>query len=165
MVVTGIILALAGIAIPQYSLLAVQMRTQAASAQVMSDVNWARTMTLRTGVPHYINVTGDPAIMYDVQRSLNPPVIAPATDPVLRSIDLTTRMSDVDFDLNGVSVGPYGGTVTTATPGQLVFNTRGLPTAPATFFVTSENGETAFAISVTGAGRTRLWRRRNGDWG
>lgn len=164
MVVTGLIVALAGIAVPQYSQIALQMRTQAAAAQVMGDVNWTRNMSLRTGVPHYINVTGDPAMVYDVHRSANPPAIAPATDPVLRSIDLAARMPDVDFDLNGVTLDPYGGTVSTATPGQMVFNTRGLPTAPGAFFVASEDGATAYAISVTGAGRTRLWRRANGDW-
>ncbi len=164
MVVTGLILTLAGIAVPQFSLLAGQMRTQAAAAQVMNDVNWTRTMSLRTGVAHYINVTGDPAMIYDVQRSANPPAIAPATDPVLRAIDLTTNMPDVDFDLNGVTLDPYGGTVTTATPGQMIFNARGLPAAPSAFFVTSEDGETAFAISITGAGRARMWRRGDGDW-
>lgn len=164
MVVTGMIVALAGIAVPQYAALAGQMRTQAAAAQVMRDVNWARTMSLRTGVPHYVNVTGDPAMIYDVHRSANPPAIAPATDPVLRGIDLTDKMPNVDFDLNGVTVDPYGGAAATATPGQMVFNTRGLPTAPAAFYVASDDGSTQYAISVTGAGRTRLWRRGDGEW-
>lgn len=164
MVVTGLIVTLAGIAVPQYSLIAVQMRTQAAAAQVMRDVNWTRSMSLRTGIPHYINVTGDPAMIYDVQRSANPPAIAPATDPKLREIDLTGNMPDVDFDLNGVTQDPYGGVVAAATPGQMVFNTRGLPTAPAAFFVASDEGEYAYAISVTGAGRARLWQRADGDW-
>ena len=164
MVVTGMIVALAGIAVPQFSGISRQMRTQAAAAQVMSDVNWARNMSLRTGVPHYINVTGDPAIRYDVQRSAAPPVVAPGSDPKLREVDLSARMPDVNFDLNGVTEDPYGGTVTTSTPGQLIFNTRGLPTAASSFFVTANDGGTAFAISVTGAGRARLWRRGDGAW-
>lgn len=165
MVVTGIVVALAGIAVPQYSVLATQMRTQAASAQVLSDINYARMMSLRTGVPHYVVVTGDPDITYEVRRSANPPVIAGGEpDPVLRSIDLTDGMPGVNFDLSGASLDPYGGTVTTATPGQLVFGSRGLPTAPAAFFVANDDGTTAFAVSITGAGRTRLWRRANGGW-
>lgn len=164
MIVTGIIVTFAGIAIPQYSALAGQMRTQAAAAQVLRDVNWARAMTQRTGVPHYLNVTGDPAMIYDVRRSASPPAIAPTTDPLLRRIDLTDKMPNVDFDLNGATLAPYGGSVTNATPGQLVFDTRGLPLTPAAFFVASADGKTQYAISVTGAGRTRLWRRADGEW-
>ncbi len=164
MVVTGIILALAGIAVPQYSQITGQMRTQAAAAQVLADINWTRNMSLRTGVPHYLNVTGAPAMTYDVQRSANPPVIAPDSDPVLRAVDLTARMPDVDFDLNGATLDPYGASVNGATPGQMIFTTRGLPAAPGAFFIASDDGGTSFAISVTGAGRTRLWRRLDGEW-
>lgn len=164
MVVTGMIVALAGIAVPQFSGISRQMRTQAAAAQIMNDVNWARNMSLRTGVPHYLNVTGDPAIKYDVLRSADPPNTVPGDDTKVREIDLSTRMPDVNFDLNGVTLDPYGGTVTTATPGRLVFNSRGLPTAAAAFFVTADGGETAYAISITGAGRARLWRRGDGAW-
>ncbi|MDG2303697.1 MAG: hypothetical protein P8R42_03410 [Candidatus Binatia bacterium] len=164
MVVTGLIVTLAGIAVPQFSLMAVQMRTQAAAAQVMSDLNWARTMSLRTGVAHYINVTGDPPMIYDVHRVASPGAVVPATDPVIRAIDLTARMPDVDFSLNGVTLDPYGGTVTGPSPGQIIFTGRGLPTAPGAFFVASDDGKTAFAISITGAGRTRMWRRGDGAW-
>ncbi len=164
MVVTGMIVTLAGIAVPQFTLLATQMRTQAAAAQIMNDLNWTRTMSLRTGVPHYINVTGDPSMIYDVHRSANPPAIAPGTDPVLRAIDLTARLPDVDFDLNGATTDPYGTTVTVPTPGQMIFNARGLPTVPAAFFVASGDGENAYAVSITGAGRARLWHHSSGDW-
>ncbi len=164
MVVTGVLLTLAGIAVPQYSVLSGRMRAQAASARVLSDVNFARLMSLRTGVPHYVQVTGAPDILYQVQRSGNPPAIAPATDPVLRSVDLRSRMPGVRFALNGVTDGPYGGTIEAAAPDQLIFGARGLPLIPASFFLAQESGGAAYAISVTGAGRTRLWRRSDGAW-
>ncbi len=164
MVVCSIVAILAAIAVPHYVGVALQMRTQAASARVLGDVNFARLMSLRTGVPHYVNVTGDPDILYAVQRANDPTVIDPATDPVLRTIDLVAKMPGVRFDLAGETADPYGAGAVQATPGQLVFDGRGLPAAPAAFFLASEDGANAFVISVTGAGRTRLWRRTQEGW-
>lgn len=164
MVVTTITAVLAGIAVPQFTGMATQMRTQAGAAQVLSDINWARMMSLRTGVPHYVNVTGAPSLSYTVKRAQNPPAIDPGNDPTLRTVNLTARMPAVQFSLAGATTDPYGGTVAAPTPGTMVFTSRGLPAAPGSFFVSSTDGETSFAISVTGAGRARVWRRSGGGW-
>ncbi|MEW6269112.1 MAG: prepilin-type N-terminal cleavage/methylation domain-containing protein, partial [Thermodesulfobacteriota bacterium] len=58
MVVTGLIAILASVAVPQFSAVATQMRTQAVANQVLTDIQYARVMAQRTGVPHYIEVTG-----------------------------------------------------------------------------------------------------------
>ena len=98
-------------------------------------------------------------------RAAAPPAIAPATDPVLRTINMTTSVPGVVFSLNGGSQDPYGGTVTTPTPASpLVFNARGLPNAAGSFFLASIDGANTFAVSVTGAGRTRIWRKSGGGW-
>ena len=56
LVACSMIAILTGIAVPQYTQVALQMRTSAAATQMVSDLNYAREMAQRTGVPHYINV-------------------------------------------------------------------------------------------------------------
>ena len=164
MVVTGMIMTLAGIAVPQFSRISTQMRTQAAAARVLNDLTWTRAMSLRTASVHYINVTVGSAIRYDVHRAVDAGALTPGSDPILRSIDLTAGMPDVDFTLNGATTGPYGGVVGGATPGLFAFDSRGLPQGSGTFYVGSEDGSNSYAISITGTGRARLWRQHEGVW-
>lgn len=165
MVVTSIVAILSAIAIPQYGAVARQMRTSAAATELLSDLQFARNMSQRTGVPYYINVTGGTGVNYKVQRALNPPTIAPGTDPTVRTVELGARMPDVVFSQNGITVDCWGGSVGSATPsGQLVFNTRGLPNAAASYFVASQDGANAYVVTVSGAGKTRLCRRVGGGW-
>jgi Tfp pilus assembly protein FimT len=165
LVVTGMITVIAGIAVPQYAAMATQMRTTAAASRVLNDLSYARAMSQRTGVPHYVSIIGGSSLGYRVQREANPPVVAPGTDPVLRTIDLADQMPGVAFDLNGAGQDPYGNPVTTSTPlAPTVFSARGLPTAGGSYFVASGDGRAAYAISVNGSGRVRMWRRADGGW-
>jgi Tfp pilus assembly protein FimT len=166
LVACSMIAILTGIAVPQYTQVALQMRTSAAATQMVSDLNYAREMAQRTGVPHYINVIAGSSVNYRVQRAAAPPAINPSTDPVVRRQDLTNRIRNVQFALNGASTDPYGTAVTTPTPaGQLVFSPRGLPSTPGAYFVSSSDGQYRYAVSVTGAGRIRLFSRRpDGVW-
>lgn len=160
MVVTGLITILAAMAAPRYAAIALQMRTSAAASRILADLAFARAMAVRTGVHHYLNVSGGAGISYTVRRAANPPNIDPSTDPVVRTVDLSDKLPGVNFDLNGAGTDPYGNSVQAPTPGApLVFDPRGLPTAAGTFFLASDDGHTSFAISVNGSGRTRLWRR------
>jgi Tfp pilus assembly protein FimT len=165
MVVTSIIAILTGIAIPQWSAVALQMRTNAAANHLLADVRYARVMAERTGVPHYISVTLGSGVTYRVQRSAAPPAIAPASDPVVRSASLGANMPGVSFTANGTSADCFGSVVAAATPSQpLVFNARGLPNGTASYFVGSDDGTNTYVIAVTGAGRVRLCRRVGGGW-
>jgi Tfp pilus assembly protein FimT len=165
MVVTSLIAILSAIAIPQWNSVSMQMRTGAAATELLGDVQFARVMSQRTGVPYYINLTGGSGVNYRVQRSLNPPAINPGADPTVRNVALGTRMPDVVFSSNGISTDCFGGSVASPTPsGQLVFNTRGLPNAAASYFIGSQDGANAYVVSVTGAGKARLCRRVGGGW-
>lgn len=165
LVASGMFAVLAALAVPQYTAIAQQMRTSAASTQILADLHYAREMAQRTGVPHYVEVTGGTGVNYRIKRSAVPPAIQPATDPVARSSPLGSRLKDVNFSLNGATADPYGTAVTAATPtAPLVFNARGLPSAPASYFVTSADGRTAHVVSITGAGRVRLWTMGAGGW-
>ncbi len=165
MVVTSIIAILSAIAIPQWGAVATQMRTSAAATELLGDLQFARNMSQRTGVPYYISVTGGTGVNYKVQRALNPPAIAPGSDPTVRTVTLGARMPDVVFSQNGISSDCWGGSVGSATPsGQLVFNTRGLPNAAASYFIASQDGDNAYVVSVTGAGKSRICRHVGGAW-
>lgn len=165
MVVTSIIAILAAIAIPQWNAVSTQMRTGAAAGELLDDVQFARIMAQRTGVPHYISVTGGSGVNYRVQRSQNPPAIAPGSDPAVRTVTLGTKMPEVVFTTNGITSDCFGNSVTTATPTtQLVFNTRGLPNGSKSYFIGSQNGANEYVVSVTGAGRARLCHRVGGAW-
>ena len=165
MVVTSIIAILSAIAIPQWNAVSRQMRTNAAATELLDDVQFARMMSQRTGVPHYISVTGGAGVNYKVQRSLNPPTIAPGTDPAVRTVTLGTKMPEVVFTQNGIASDCFGGAAAAATPAtQLVFNTRGLPTSAASYFIGTQDGQNSYVVSVTGAGRARLCRRVGGGW-
>ena len=156
---------LAAIAVPRYAQLALQMRTGAVATQILSDIAFARQQSERTGVIHYIDVSGGTGVNYTVKRSAAPPAIQPSTDPVVRSSQLGTRMPGVSFSTNGVTADPYGGTVSGATPAtRMSFNARGLPNNAGSYFVASSDGQRAYAISVTGAGRVRLFMRSGGSW-
>jgi prepilin-type N-terminal cleavage/methylation domain-containing protein len=67
MVVTSLIAILAAIAIPQFSAMALQMRTNAAASELLDDIQFARVMSQRTGVPHYItpNFAGGTGVSYN----------------------------------------------------------------------------------------------------
>ncbi|MEW6272530.1 MAG: GspH/FimT family pseudopilin, partial [Thermodesulfobacteriota bacterium] len=165
MVVTRLIAILASVAVPQFSAVATQMRTQAVANQVLTDIQYARVMAQRTGVPHYIEVTGGAGVNYRVQRSAAPPAISPGTDPVVRSASLGATMQEVEFTMNGAATDCFGADATQATPSsQLVFNARGLPGGTASYFVGSSDGANSYVVSVTGAGRARLCRRVAGAW-
>ena len=165
MVVTSIIAILSAIAIPQFSALSVQMQTGSAANELLGDVEYARTMSQRTGTPYYITVTGGSGVNYKVQRAVSPLAIAPGTDPTVRTVTLGTKMPRVAFAQNGVAVDCFGSSRGTATPStQLVFNTRGLPSASSAYFVGSDDGKNTYVVSVTGAGRARLCRRVGAGW-
>lgn len=165
MVVTSIIAILSAIAIPQFSALSVQMRTSNAANELLGDVEYARTMSQRTGTPYYITVTGGSGVNYKVQRAANPAAIAPGTDPTVRTVTLGTTMPNVLFAQNGTAVDCFGTSRGGATPGtQLVFNSRGLPNASSAYFVGSQDGKNTYVVSVTGAGRARLCHRVGGAW-
>ena len=165
MVVTSIIAILSAIAIPQFSALSVQMRTASAANELLGDVEYARTMSQRTGTPYYITVTGGTGVNYKVQRAVNPLAIAPGTDPTVRTVTLGTKMANVVFAQNGTTADCFGTSRGTATPAsQLVFSTRGLPNAASAYFVGSSDGKNTYVVSVTGAGRARLCRRVGAGW-
>lgn len=165
MAICGLFSILGAIAVPQYSVLAMQMRVSSASTQVLSDLSWAREMSMRTGVPHYLDVDSSRAgVNYRVKRTAVPGVVQASTDPVVRSSLLGNRLSGVSFALNGATADPYGGAVSSPTPGRVVFDARGLPSSSGAFFVASNDGRVAKAISVTGAGRVRVWTRSGGGW-
>jgi prepilin-type N-terminal cleavage/methylation domain-containing protein len=165
MVVTTIVAILAGIAVPQFSALATQMRTNAVAHQLLTDIQYARVMAQRTGVPHYINVTGGTGVNYEVRREALPPAVNPATDPLVRTASLGATMAGVAFAMNGATTDCLGASASQATPsGQLVFNARGLPTSVTSYFIGSTDGANSYVVSVTGAGRVRLCRRVGGAW-
>ena len=165
LVACGMFAILAAIAVPQYSAVALQMRTSAAATQLFSDLTFAREMAQRTGVPHYIDVGAGSSVNYTVKRSAVPPAIVPATDPVVRRRSGAQKLPGVTFSLNGASADPYGNAVTTPTPtGQLVFSARGLPVTPGAYFVSSTNGAYSHAVAVTGAGRIRLFSKTGSTW-
>jgi len=165
MVVTSIVAILSAIAIPQFNALSLQLQTGAAATELLQDLDYARTMSQRTGTAHYITVTGGAGVNYKVQRAVNPGAIAPGSDPTVRTVTLGTKMPHVVFAQNGVAVDCFGGSAGTATPStQLVFNSRGLPAAAASYFVGSDDGKNTYVLSVTGAGRARLCRRVGAGW-
>jgi len=165
MVVTSLIAILSAIAIPRFSAIRTQMQTSSAAGELLNDVQYARVMSQRTGVPYYISLTGGSGVNYKVQRALNPPAIVPGSDPAVRTVTLGAKMPDVVFAQNGTTTDCFGGAASTATPvSALVFNTRGLPNGATSYFVGSQDGANAYVVSVTGAGRARVCHRVGGGW-
>ena len=165
MVATSMILILAGIAVPQYSQIARQMRASAAASELLGNLAYARAQSIRTGVRHYVSTSEEEGVFYRVQRVGASNMIVPDEDPVLRQIDHRTSMSGVEFDLNGAETGPYGNVVAVAAPEDpIVFSSRGMPMETGAYYVRTTEGSVAYAISVTGAGRARLWRQTDGGW-
>jgi Tfp pilus assembly protein FimT len=165
MVATGMIVILAGIAAPQYSQIARQMRASAAASQLLGNLAYARAQSIRTGVRHYVSTTGEAGVSYRVQRVGTNNMIVPEEDPVLRAIDLRESMPGVEFDLNGAETGPYGNAVEVAAPAApIVFTARGMPLDTGAYYVRTSEGSVAYAVSVTGAGRARLWRQTEAGW-
>jgi len=165
MVVTSMFLILIGIAVPQYKALTLQLRTTSVATQLASDINFARIQSLRTATTHYVAVTPATGVAYKVQRSAAPPAIVPASDPAVRTVTLTNSMPGVSFSLNGATTDPYGNAVTGATPtGALGFDARGIPLTAGTYFIASSDNANSYAVTVTGAGRVRIWSKVAGAW-
>ena len=165
LVATSMILILAGIAVPQYSQIARQMRASAAASELLGNLAFARAQSIRTGVRHYVSTSGDTGVSYRVQRVGASNAIIPEEDPVVRSIDHSASMPGVEFDLNGAVTGPYGNMVADPAPSTpIVFTARGMPLETGAYYVRTVEGTVAYAVSVTGAGRARLWRQTEGGW-
>ena len=166
MVVLAMIAILSGIAVPQYSQLTSQMRSSAAATQLLGNVHWARTMSLRTGVPHYISTGAGGGVVYQVRRAAVPPAIDPDSDPMIRSVDLSQSMPGISFQTNGAASDPWGTPLAGAVPSTpLAFNARGLPSTSGTFVVSTADGAFGYAVAVTGVGRARVFRQNGaGGW-
>jgi type IV fimbrial biogenesis protein FimT len=165
MVVTSLIAILSAVAIPRFSAIRTQMRSSSAAGELLNDVQYARVMSQRTGVPYYINLTGGAGVNYKVQREANPPVVAPGSDPTVRTVTLGSKMPEIVFAQNGTTTDCFGGAAGSATPAtQLVFNTRGLPNGATSYFIGSQDGTNAYVVSVTGAGRARVCHRVGASW-
>lgn len=158
----GIMTVLAAIAMPQYALLAAQMRATGAAARLLSEVNFARTMSERTMVSHYINIDAGTGLAYQVRR-LTGASPNTAVDPVVHRVtDTGTR-----FNRGTSSTDCYGGATTAAVPTTpLVFNARGLPTntAGGSFFISDPQGGNTRVVTVTAAGRARICTWTGGTW-
>ena len=80
-------------------------------------------------------------------------------------VTLTNSMPGVSFSLNGATTDPYGNAVTGATPtGALGFDARGIPLTAGTYFIASSDSKNSYAVTVTGAGRVRIWSKVAGAW-
>ena len=95
MVATSMILILAGIAVPQYSQIARQMRASAAASELLGNLAYARAQSIRTGVRHYVSTSEEEGVFYRVQRVGASNMIVPEEDPVLRRCRVLNSISMV----------------------------------------------------------------------
>ena len=110
-------------------------------------------------------VTGGAGVNYRVQREAAPPAIVPGTDPVVRNEQLGTSLKNVQFSLAGAATDPYGNPASAATPvGQIAFDLRGLPSQAGTYFIATSDNQNSYAVTITGAGRARIWKKTGGSW-
>ena len=133
-------------------------RVRGAALMVAGDMSIARLSAVKEGrIYQFFPVDGG----YQIRRD----DLAGGWQ-VMKTVNLANEFPTIAFGYDGIPKDPYGTNIAAAVPAApIVFHSNGTVQSPAGVFVqTSSTPVAQQAVSVTGAGRIRVWRWSGTAW-
>jgi prepilin-type N-terminal cleavage/methylation domain-containing protein len=134
-------------------------RARGAAMAIAGDINQARLSAVKEGV-QYLYVP-DAGTTYRVERS-----DGLGGTEVLKTVDIAAEFPGVSFATSAAK-DPYGNDGPAPVPGvSMIFHSNGTVQNAAGVFVQADTGEgtAEHAVTVTAAGRVRVWRYDGESW-
>lgn len=152
----GIMMALAA---PSFTDMQPGFRTSAAALAIAGDINQARMAAIKEGrVYEYLPITGG----YRIRRD-----DGAGGRQVVKEVVIATQYPQVAFGTGGVTQDPYANTMGPASPAATItFHSDGSVQNPASVYLQSANrgGAILQAVTMSAAGRVRVWKRSGNAW-
>ncbi len=152
----GIMMAIAA---PNFTDMQPGFRARAAALAVAGDINQARMSAIKEGrVYEYFPIAGG----YRIRRDDNL-----GGREVVKEVVIATDYPHVAFGTGGASTDPYASPMGAASPAATVtFHSDGSVQNPASVYLQSANREGVIlqAVTMSTAGRVRVWKRSGEEW-
>ncbi len=152
----GIMMAIAA---PNFTDMQPGFRARAAALAVAGDINQARMSAIKEGrVYEYFPISGG----YQIRRDNNA-----GGREVVKGVVIGTNYPHVAFGTGGVEQDPYASPMGAASPAATItFHSDGSVQNPASVYLQSSNREGIIlqAITMSAAGRVRVWKRSGNTW-
>ncbi len=135
-------------------------RTRGAALLIAGDINQARLSAVKEGLQYFY--VPDTGTKYRIDRADGLGGVV-----TVKTVDVAAEFPNVTFATTAPN-DPYGGAGPAAVPaGAMIFQSTGTVTNPAGVFVQAAMGasdHSEHAVTVTGAGRVRIWHFDGTDW-
>lgn len=135
-------------------------RARGAALLIAGDMSQARMNAVKEGRRWYFTPDGS---SYIIQRDDG---LGGTVD--VKNVDVASEYPHVGFGYSGVGNDPYGNVIGAAMPGaSIVFHSNGTVQNAAGVFLETDtgDGDTAHhAVTVTAAGRVRVWHHNGSNW-
>ncbi len=155
----GLIGTLSAIAATNFVAFRPTYRVRGAALTIGGDMNIARLSAVKEGRIWQYLPSGDG---YQIRRA----DLAGGWE-VMKQVTIANEFPSVTFGYSGITTDPYGVAITSAVPtGAITFHSNGTVQNPADVFlqVSTSKGLSQQAVSVTAAGRIRVWKRSGTTW-
>jgi prepilin-type N-terminal cleavage/methylation domain-containing protein len=136
------------------------LRARGAALKVAGDINQARLAAIKEG-RRYFYVPGEGnTYTIEVDDGLGGTTI-------VKDVDISNDFTGVVFGATAITEDPYGNAGPAPVPaGALIFHSNGTVQNPAGIFLEAAYGDewAQQAVTVTAAGRVRVWHHGAGGW-
>jgi Tfp pilus assembly protein FimT len=155
--VVTLFMAITGIAASNLAAMRPSYTARGAALAIAGDLNLARMSAIKEGLLHDFFPVGSGG--YQIRRTE-----ADGEITILKAVTLANEFGGVQFGRTGITVDPYGNAATPAMPTQrIIFHSNGTVQNAAGIYV-QYPGHGQHVVSMTVAGRIRVWRYSGGEW-
>ena len=152
----GILTALAA---PKFTTMVPGFRTRGAALLIAGDINQARMAAVKEGrVYEYFPIAGG----YRIRRD-----DGAGGREVVKEVVIATEYPHVAFGHTGITPDPYGVTIASSAPiAAITFHSNGTVQDAAGMFLEAESteGPVQQAVTLSAAGRVRVWKYSESAW-
>jgi len=149
------------VAVTNYRAQIPAFRVRGAALLVAGDMNQARLAAIKESRIYQLLPLGGTG--YQIRRDDRAGGME-----VVKQVDIASEFTGVTFGRTGIDTDPYGNDVAAAVPAAaIVFHSNGTVQGPAAFFVeeaTSGDERAQSGVTLTSAGRIRVWRYQGEHW-
>jgi prepilin-type N-terminal cleavage/methylation domain-containing protein len=157
--VLGLMAVLTGFAANKFMASQPNFRVRGAALEVAGDMSIARLSAVKEGrIYQFVPAAGGYTIRYDAGGG---------AWTTVKTVTIASDFPTIAFGFTGITKDPYGTAIAAAVPGTpIIFHSNGTVQSPAGIFLqTSSTPLSQQAVSVTGAGRIRVWKWNGSVWG
>ncbi len=151
---------ISAVAVSNFNAFMPSYRVRGAALEIAGDMNRARLAAIKEGRQYYY--VPQAGTTYRISYANG------AGTTTLKTVDVATDYPQVRFGATGITADPYGTPgAPPAVPGaQIVFNSDGTVSSAAGVYVEStvSAGHVQHGVTVTAAGRIRVWHFNGSTW-